>query len=252
MKLVVIGGSGLIGSKAVSALRQLGHDVVSASLQSGVDLLTGQGLDEAMTGAEVVIDVANSPSFEDQPAMDFFKTAGRNILEVERRAGVTHHIALSVVGTEGLQASGYFRAKLAQEELVRNSGRPFTILRSTQFFQFVAGIVESGARDGVVHLPPVLVQPVAADDVVDYLVEIATSAPLDGMAEIAGPSKLKLTEIAEQFLSAHEDPRRVRADPDALYFGTRLDDRALTPRGTNPRLGEITYAEWLQSTIPAD
>ena len=252
MKLVVIGGSGLIGSKTVSALRQLGHEVVSASLQSGVDLLSGQGLDDALSGAEVVIDVANSPSFDDQPAMDFFQTAGRNILAAERKAGVQHHVALSVVGTEGLQASGYFRAKLAQENLIRSSGRPWTILRSTQFFQFVGGIVESGTRDGGVHLAPVLVQPVAADDVVDYLVEIATGSPLNALPEIAGPSPLKLTDIAEQYLSAQDDPRRVQADPDALYFGTRLDDRALRPSGGNPRLGEITYSEWLRSTIPAD
>lgn len=251
MKLVVIGGSGLIGSRTVSALGQLGHEVVSASLQSGVDLLTGKGLEEALAGADVVIDVSNSPSFEDQAAMDFFQTAGRNILEAEQKARVKHHVALSVVGTERLQASGYFRAKLAQEALIQASDRPWTILRSTQFFPFIGGIVESGTSDGEVHLAPVLVQPVAADDVVDRLVEIATSGPLNAMAEIAGPAPLRLTEMAEQFLSAKEDPRRVLGDPDALYFGARLDDHSLRP-GPNAHLGEISYAEWLQSTIPAD
>jgi uncharacterized protein YbjT (DUF2867 family) len=250
MKLVVIGGSGLIGSRTVSALGLLGHEVVSASLQSGVDLLTGKGLDDALEGADVVIDVANSPSFEDRPAMDFFQTAGTNILEAERKAGVKHHVALSVVGTEGLQASGYFRAKLAQEQLIRNSGRPWTILRSTQFFPFVGGIIEAGAIDGQVHLAPVLVQPIAADDVVEYLVDIATGAPRNAILEVAGPAPLKLTAMAEQYLSAKEDPRHVLADADALYFGTRLDDDALRP-GPEAHLGSITYAEWLQSTIPA-
>jgi uncharacterized protein YbjT (DUF2867 family) len=251
MKIVVIGGTGLIGSKVVKILSRQGHEVLAASPNTGVNTITGEGLAQALTGAHVVIDVANSPSFEDAAALDFFQTAGRNLLAAEQAAGVAHHIALSVVGTERLQASGYFRAKLAQEQLIKASPVPYTILRSTQFFPFVIGIIQSGAVGDEVHLSPARVQPVAADDVAEALADIALSAPVGGTVEIAGPEAIGLDRFAEEYLNAKEDRRAVVADPKTLYFGAALDDASLTP-GPHPRLGKITLEDWLRETISAD
>jgi uncharacterized protein YbjT (DUF2867 family) len=251
MKIVVIGGTGLIGSKVVALLAAKGHEVLAAAPNTGVNTLTGEGLADALAGAQVVIDVANSPSFEDQAAMDFFQTAGAHLLAAEQAAGVAHHIALSVVGTERLQASGYFRAKLAQEALIKASPLPWTILRSTQFFPFVSGVIQSGSVGDEVHLSSAQVQPVAADDVAQALADLALAAPLNDTVEIAGPEVIRLDRFAEEYLSAKEDRRQVVADPGTLYFGAVLDDRSLTP-GPNPRLGKITLESWLQETIAAD
>lgn len=252
MKIVVIGGTGLIGSRLVASLQHLGHQAVAAAPNTGVDTITGEGLAEALAGAQVVVDVANSPSFEDTAAMTFFQTAGRNLLAAEREAGIGHHVALSVVGTERLQASGYFRAKLVQEQLIAASASPYTILRSTQFFPFIEGIIKSGLDDdGQVRLPTALVQPIHADDVVALLTEIAVGAPANGTIEIAGPEAIAINRFAEEFLAAKADPRVVVGDPGALYFGSVLDDRSLTP-GPNSRLGEIRLDDWLREFIPAD
>lgn len=251
MKIVVIGGTGLIGSRVVEGLRRQGHEVLAASPNTGVNTLTGEGLAEALQGAQVVIDVANSPSFTDEAAMDFFRTAGTNLLAAEAAAGVGHHIALSVVGTERLQASGYFRAKLVQEELIRTSPTPWTILRSTQFFPFITGIIQSGAVGDEVHLPAALIQPVSADDVAAALVDLALGAPVNGTVEIAGPEAIRLTDFAEEYLSTVEDRRPVIADPTTLYFGAALRDDTLTP-GPNPLLGKDTLEDWLRQSISAD
>lgn len=250
MKVVIIGGTGLIGSKVVQRLRALGHEAVAASPNTGVNTLTGEGLAEALTGAQVVVDVSNSPSFEGEAATAFFQTAGRNLLAAEQAAGVAHHIALSVVGTDRLQASGYFRGKLAQEALIEASPTPWTILRSTQFFPFIAGIIQSGAVGREVHLSSALVQPIAADDVADALVEIALGPPA-GMVEIAGPEAISLDRFAAEYLSAKGDDRAIVADPAILYFGAAIDDRSLTP-GPNPRLGATHLEDWLREAIPAD
>jgi len=251
MKIVVIGGTGLIGSKVVTNLRVLGHEAIAASPGTGVNTITGEGLAEALVGADVVIDVANSPSFEDAAALEFFQTAGRNLLAAEQLAGVKHHIALSVVGTERLQASGYFRAKLVQEQLIEASPVPYTILRSTQFFPFISGIVKSGAVDDSVHLSPALVQPISADDVAEVLADIAVSAPLNGKLEVAGPEAFRLDQFAEKYLAAKEDSRRITSDVNALYFGTVLNDQSLTP-GAGPRLGKVSFDTWLRESISPD
>jgi uncharacterized protein YbjT (DUF2867 family) len=244
MKIVVIGGSGLIGSKLVKKLRQLGHEAVAASPTEGVNTLTGEGLAQVLTGAQVVVDVANSPSFEDTAVMNFFETSGRNLLAAEQAAGVGHHVALSVVGTERLLESGYFRAKMAQENLIKASSVPYTIVRATQFFEFVESIAYTSTEGETVRLSPALVQPMAAEDVADALSTIALEAPINGMLEIAGPVALGLDEFVGQFLSNSKDARKVIVDPDALYFGTALDDQSLTP-GKNPRLGKTAFADWL-------
>jgi uncharacterized protein YbjT (DUF2867 family) len=251
MKIVVIGGTGHIGSRLVATLQRQGHEAIPAAPDTGVNTITGQGLAQVLVGAQVVVDVANSPSFEDAPAMDFFRTAGRNLLAAEQAAGVGHHVALSVVGTERLQASGYFRAKLAQEELIKASPVPYTILHSTQFFPFVDGIVKSGVIDGQIRLPTALAQPIHADDVVAVLADVAIKAPVNGTIEVAGPEAIPINRFAEEYLSAKDDPRPVIADPDALYFGAVLDDRTLTP-GPNARLGTIHLEDWLRELIPAD
>jgi uncharacterized protein YbjT (DUF2867 family) len=251
MKIVVIGGTGLIGSRLVTSLKSLGHEAIPAAPNTGVNTITGEGLADALAGADVVVDVANSPSFEDAAVMAFFETAGRNLLAAEQVAGVRHHVALSVVGTERLQASGYFRAKLVQEELIKASGTPYTILRSTQFFPFIDGIIKSGTVNGEVHLSSALVQPVHADDVVAALTEIAIGPPLNGTVEIAGPEALPINRFAEEYLSAKAEPQPVVADPNALYFGAVLNDRSLTP-GPNARLGAITPEDWLREFISAD
>ena len=244
MKIVVIGGSGLIGTKLVNKLRQLGHDVVAASPSSGVNTITGEGLADALAGAQVVVDVANSPSFEDKAALEFFETSGRNLLAAEAAAGVGHHVALSVVGTDRLLKSGYFRAKMAQEDLIKASKVPYTILRSTQFFEFLNGIAQSATDGQTVRLSPAFVQPVASDDVAAALADVTLGAPVNGTVELAGPERLRLDELVRRFLSANQDARQVVADVHARYFGTELNDQSLTP-GDNPRIGPTRFADWL-------
>lgn len=244
MRIVVIGGSGLIGSKLVKRLRDWGHDVLAASPDSGVNTITGEGLAGALMGADVVVDVANSPSFEAEAAMSFFRTAGRNLLAAEAAAGVKHHLALSVVGTERLLESGYFRAKMAQEELIKAGKVPYTILRSTQFFEFVAGIVKSGSEGEIVRLSPALIQPIASDDVAAALADLTVGAPLNATVEVAGPEACPIDNFARKYLAATADERRVIADVHAGYFGATIDDRSLTP-GDQPRLGTLRFADWL-------
>ncbi len=248
MKIVIIGGSGLIGTKLASRLRQNGHEVLAASPNSGVNTITGEGLAEALAGAQVVVDVANSPSFEDKAVLEFFETSGRNLLAAEAAAGVGHHLALSVVGTDSLPECGYFRAKLAQETLVKASGIPYTILRSTQFFEFIDGIIESGADGDVFRLSPALVQPVASDDVAAALADLAVGAPVNGTVELAGPELLPLDQLASKVLAAIDDRRQVIADVHARYFGAELSDRSLTPRGS-PRIGSIRFQDWLRHAL---
>jgi uncharacterized protein YbjT (DUF2867 family) len=246
MKIVVIGGSGLIGSKLVEKLRQKGHEAVAASPSKGVNALTGEGLAEVLAGAQVVVDVANSPSFEDAAVMNFFETSGRNLLAAEQAAGVGHHVALSVVGTERLLESGYFRAKMAQENLIKASPVPYTIVRATQFFEFAGSIAYTSTEGESVRLSPALVQPMAAEDVADALAEIALEAPTNGMIEIAGPVALGLDKFVGQFLSSSGDARKVIVDPGAPYFGILLNDQSLTP-GKSPRLGKTAFADWLET-----
>jgi uncharacterized protein YbjT (DUF2867 family) len=244
MKIAVIGGTGLIGTKLVNNLRQRGQEVVAASPSTGVNTFTGEGLAEALKGAQVVVDVANAPSWEDKAVMEFFQTAGRNLLAAERAAGVRHHVALSIVGADRLPASGYLRAKVAQENLIRASGTPFTIVRSTQFFEFAKGIVQSATEGQTVRLSPALFQPIAADDVAAALTDVALAEPLNGTIEIAGPEPIRMEEFARRFLSASRDPRKVTADVHAHYFGAELNDQSLTP-GDKARLGQTSYADWL-------
>jgi len=248
MKIVVVGGSGLIGTKLVNNLRRRGHEVVAASPSSGVNTLTGEGLAEALTGARVVVDVANSPSFEDKAVLEFFETSGRNLLAAEAAAGVRHHVALSVVGTDRLLASGYFRAKMAQENLIKAAGIPYTILRSTQFFEFVSGIAQSATDGQTVRLSPALVQPVVSDDVAAELADIAVEEPLNGTVELAGPEPIRLDELVRRFLSASRDARKVVTDVHAAYFGTELNDRSLTP-GDDPRIGPTRFEDWLSRSV---
>jgi uncharacterized protein YbjT (DUF2867 family) len=248
MKIVVIGGTGLIGKKLVHNLQQQGHEVVAASPSSGVNTLTGEGLAEALAGAEVVVDVANSPSFEDQAVLEFFETSGRNLLTAEKAAGVRHHVALSVVGTDRLLASGYFRAKMAQENLIKASTVPYTIVRATQFFEFVGGIAQSAADGQTVRLPPALMQPVASDDVARALADVAIAKPLNGTVELAGPEPIRMDELVRQYLSANQDTRQVVTDPQARYFGTAVNDQSLTP-GDNPRIGPTHFADWANRAV---
>jgi uncharacterized protein YbjT (DUF2867 family) len=244
MKIVVIGGSGLIGRKLVERLRRRGHEVVAASPASGVDTMTGRGLAEALAGAQVVVDVANSPSFEDEAVLSFFRTSGRNLLAAELAAGVKHHLALSVVGTDRLLESGYFRGKMAQEELIRAGKVPYTIVRSTQFFDFLGGIADSGTDGTAVRLSPAPVQPIASDDVADALADLALSAPANGTVELAGPDRLPLAELVRRFLEAKHDPRTVVEDPHARYFGAELNAGTLVP-GNHPRTGPTHFEGWL-------
>jgi uncharacterized protein YbjT (DUF2867 family) len=244
MKIVVIGGTGLIGTKLVNNLRKRGHEVLAASPKSGVDTFTGEGLTEALTGAQVVVDVANAPSWEDKAVMEFFQKAGRNLLAAEAAAGVRHHVALSIVGDDRLPASGYLRAKVAQENLIKASGIPFTIVRSTQFFEFAKGIVQSATGGQTVRLSPALFQPIAADDVAVALAGFAVAKPLNGTVEIAGPEPIRMDEFARRYLSATRDPRKVTADVHAQYFGTELNDQSLVP-GDKARLGPTHFADWL-------
>ena len=249
MKIVVIGGSGLIGSKLVKNLRQLGHEVVAASPSSGVNSITGEGLAEALAGAQAVVDVTNSPSWEDKAVLEFFETSTRNFLAAEVAAGVRHHVALSVVGTERLLQSGFFRAKMAQEDLIKASKFPYTIVRSTQFFEFVNGIAQSATDGQTVRLSSALVQPIVSDDVADALAEVTLGAPVNDTIEIAGPERLRLDELVRRFLSAKQDARQVVADVHARYFGLELNDQSLTP-GDNPRIGPTRFEHWLSRSIP--
>ena len=249
MKIVVIGGSGLIGTKLVKNLRQLGHEVVAASPSSGVNSITGEGLAEALAGAQAVVDVTNSPSWEDKAVLEFFETSTRNLLAAEVAAGVRHHVALSVVGTERLLQSGFFRAKMAQEDLIKASKFPYTIVRSTQFFEFVNGIAQSATEGQTVRLSPAFVQPVVSDDVAAALADVALGAPVNGTVELAGPERLRLDELVRRFLSANQDARQVVADVHARYFGVELNDQSLTP-GDNPRIAPTRFEDWLSRSIP--
>src|SRR5467141_1451665 len=244
MKIVVIGGTGLIGKKVVTNLRQHGHEVVAASPSSGVNTVTGEGLAQALASAQVVVDVANAPSWEDNAVLAFFETSGRNLLAAEATAGVGHHVALSVVGTDRLLASGYFRAKMAQEKLIKASPIPYTIVRATQFFEFVGGIAKSATEGQTVRLPPVLMQPIAADDVAAAVADVALTEPLNGTFELSGPERIRQDDFVRQFLTATGDERTVITDPKALYSGIRVNDQSLTP-GENPRLGTTRFSDWL-------
>ena len=244
MKIVVIGGTGLIGSRLVAKLHLQGHEAVAASPESGVNTLTGEGLAEALHGADVVVDVSNSPSFEDAAVMEFFKTSTGNLLAAEAAAGVGHHVALSVVGTERLTESGYFRAKIAQEQLIRGSSIPYSIVHATQFFEFVKSIAAAATEGDTVRLAPVLIQPMAADDVARAVEQVAVGAPVNGVVEVAGPEQFRLDELIRRGLSAGNDPREVVADPGARYFGARLGERTLVP-GAGARLGATRFEDWL-------
>jgi uncharacterized protein YbjT (DUF2867 family) len=245
MKIVVIGGTGLIGSKTVAILRQGGHEVVAASPNTGVNTITGQGLKEALAGTQVVIDLANSPSFEDKAVLEFFETSGRNLHAAEAAAGVRHHVALSIVGTDRTPDNGYFRAKVAQEKLIEKSGIPYTIIRSTQFMEFLAGIATSSTDGKIVRLSPGLFQPIAADDVAASVADVALAAPRSGIVEIAGPERAPFNEIVARYLKAVADPREVVSDPEARYYGSRVEERSLVPLG-EARLGRIGLDEWLR------
>jgi uncharacterized protein YbjT (DUF2867 family) len=247
MKIVVVGGSGRIGGKLVYNLRQDDYKVLEASPTFGVDTVTGVGLEQALDGATVVVDVTQSPSLDGPDAKAFFETSGRNLIAAGRAAGVRHHVALSIVGTERLQASGYFQAKKIQEDLLKASGLPFTILRSTQFFEFITGVVQDGA-DREVVISPALVQPIAGEDVAEALADIALGPPLGRITEVAGPERLRLDDLATQVLTAYEDPRRVVADIHARYFGAELDDRSLLP-GDGPRIAATRFHDWLRQSL---
>jgi uncharacterized protein YbjT (DUF2867 family) len=244
MKIVVIGGTGLIGSKVVGKLKQKGHEAIAAAPNTGVNTITGDGLKEAMAGAQVVIDLANSPSFEDKAALEFFETSGRNLLAAEAAAGVRHHVALSIVGIDRSD-NGYFRAKVAQEKLIETSGIPYTIIRSTQFLEFLRGIAASSADGNIVRISPGLFQPIAADDVAAIVADVALAAPRNGIVEIAGPERAPFDEIIARYLKAVGDPRKVVSDPEARYFGGRVEEHSLVPLG-EARRGRIGFDEWLR------
>lgn len=246
MKIVVIGGTGLIGTKLVNRLRRNGHEVVAASPNTGVNTITREGLADVLVDTQVVVDVANAPSFEDQAVLEFFETSGRNLLAAEAAAGVGHHLALSVVGTERLLDSGYFRAKLAQETLIKASKIPYTILRSTQFFEFAKSIIQSAVNGDAIHLSPALFQPIASDDVVAVLADLAIGPPVNGTVEVAGPDRFPLDAFAQKYLDATHDNRQVIADVHTRYFGTELNDQSLTP-GEGPRIGSTRFEAWLHN-----
>jgi uncharacterized protein YbjT (DUF2867 family) len=250
MKIVVIGGTGLIGAKTVAILRQRGHEVVAASPKGGVDTITGEGLKEALAGAQVVVDLANSPSFEDKAVLDFFQTSGRNLLAAEVAAGVRHHVALSIVGADRTPDNGYFRAKVVQEKLIVASGIPYTIIRSTQFLEFLPGIVAASAEGNVVRLSPGLFQPIAADDVAGFVAEAALAAPRGGIVEIAGPDRAPFNDFVARYLKAVGDPRQVVRDLEARYFGGRVEAQSLVPLD-DARLGRIGFDEWLRRSRAA-
>lgn len=246
MKIVVIGGTGLIGSKLVNKLLGAGHEAVAAAPNTGVNTITGEGLTEALEGASVVVDVSNSPSWDDAAVLKFFETSTRNLLNAEAAAGVRHHVALSVVGTQQLSESGYFRAKIAQEKLIAQSSVPYSIIHATQFFEFLKGLADISMVGGKVHLPPALFQPMSADDVASGVANVAINPPIKGIVEIGGPEEFRVDELVRRRLASLSDTREVIADPDARYSGARLSERTLVP-GKNARLGETTFEEWLAS-----
>jgi uncharacterized protein YbjT (DUF2867 family) len=245
MKIVVIGGTGLIGSKTIPVLRQGGHEAIAASPNTGVNTITGEGLQAALAGAQVVIDLANSPSFEASAVLEFFETSGRNLLAAERAARVQHHVALSIVGTDRTPDNGYFRAKVAQEKVIEKSGVPYTIIRATQFMEFLGAIAASTAEGNIVRVSPGLFQPIAADDVATIVADVALATPRNGIVEIAGPDRAPFDEIVARYLKAIGDPRQVVRDPEARYFGGRVEERSLVPLG-DARLGRITLDDWLR------
>ncbi|HVH86598.1 MAG TPA: SDR family oxidoreductase [Terriglobales bacterium] len=247
-RVVVIGGTGLIGSKLVNKLREHGHEAVAAAPNTGVNTLTGEGLAEVLKGASLVVDVSNSPSWDDAAVLNFFETSTKNLLTYEAAAGVGHHVALSVVGTDRLAESGYFRAKIAQEKLIGESSIPYSIVRATQFFEFLKGLADISMVGDKVHLPPVLFQPMAADDVASGVARIAVSEPVNGLVEIAGPEQFRVDELVRRRLASLKDSREVIADPKALYSGAKVSERTLVP-GNNARLGETRFETWL--TLPA-
>lgn len=245
MKIVVIGGTGLIGSKTVAILRQGGHEVIAGSPKHGINSITGEGLKEAMAGAQVVIDLANAPSWEDQAVLEFFQTSSHNLLAAEAATGVRHHVALSIVGTDRMPGNGYFCAKVAQEKLIESSGIPYTIVRSTQFIEFLGGIAASSTDGDIVRLSPGLFQPIASDDVAAIVADVALAAPRNGIVEIAGPERAPFNEFVARYLKAIGDPHEVVSDPEARYFGGRVDEHSLVPLG-EARLGRIGLDEWLR------
>jgi len=245
MKIVVIGGTGLIGTKLVNILRKRDHEALAASPASGVNTITGEGLTEALAGAQIVVDLANAPAWEDKAVLEFFETSGRNLLAAETKAGVRHHIALSIVGTDRTPDNGYFRAKVAQEKLIETSGIPYTIIRSTQFMEFLGGIAASSTNGSMVRISPGLFQPIAADDVAASVADVALAAPRNGIVEIAGPERAPFNEIIARYLKAVGDPREVVGDPEARYYGGRVEERSLVPLG-EARLGRIGLDEWVR------
>jgi uncharacterized protein YbjT (DUF2867 family) len=249
VKIVVIGGTGLIGSRLVNKLREQGHEALAAAPNTGVNTLTGEGLAEVLKGASVVVDVSNSPDWDDAAVLKFFETSTRNLLKYEAGAGVKHHVALSVVGTNQLSESGYFRAKIAQEKLIKESSIPYSIVHATQFFEFLKGLADISMDGGKVHLPHVLFQPMAADDVAEAVARVALGDPVNGIIEVAGPEEFRLDDLVRQRLAALKDPREVIADPQALYSGARISERTLVP-GKNARLGKTRFETWLTQSAP--
>lgn len=247
MKIVIIGGTGLIGSKTAARLRDKGHEVLAVSPNTGVNTVTGEGVAEALAGAEVVIDLANAPSWEDKAVLEFFETAGRNLLAADAKAGVKHHIALSIVGTERLPDNGYFKAKLAQERLIKESSIPYTIVHSTQFMEFLKGIADEATVGTVARLSPAAFQPIASDDVADVMADVALGKPLNGTIEIAGPERAPMNEIIARYLKAANDPRMVEADVHARYFGSELNDQSIVP-GESARIGKVGFQDWFRSS----
>ena len=247
MKIVVIGGTGLIGSRLVSNLREHGHEAIPASPETGVNSLTGEGLEEALKGASVVVDVTNAPSWEDTAVMNFFETSTRNLLTNEAAAGIQHHVALSVVGSDRMLESGYFRAKIAQENLIQAGPVPFTIIRATQFFEFVKGISDFSTIGNTIHLPPALIQPMSADDVAELISQVAIAAPVNGMVEIGGPVKFRLDDLVRQAMTVWKDPREVVTDPNSTYYGVKLSERTLVP-DDNARLGQARFETWVSQS----
>jgi uncharacterized protein YbjT (DUF2867 family) len=244
MKIVVIGGTGLIGSKVVNKIRQAGHEVIAASPNTGINTITGEGLTEALSDTGVVVDLANSPSFEDKAVMEFFQTAGRNLLAAEINAGVKHHVAVSIVGVDLMQDSGYMRAKKVQEDLIRQSGVPYTIIRSTQFLEFLAGIANQATEGDVVHISDVQFQPIAAEDVATFVAQAALAAPINGVIEIAGPGRFTMPELVARYLQGTNDPRKVVPNSDSQYYGAKIGVTSLVPAG-QAKLGAINFEKWL-------
>ena len=248
MKIVIIGGTGLIGSKTAERIRKNGHEVIAASPSTGINTITGEGLADTLKHADVVIDLANSPSFEDKAVLEFFQTSGKNLMAAEKDARVKHHVALSIVGADRLPDSGYLRAKVAQEKIILESGIPYTIVRSTQFMEFLGGIAQAAMIDGTARLPTGCLQPIASDDVADFVTEAALAAPTNGLIEIAGPERERLCDFVARYLKATGDSRTVVADPNAHYFGTKLEDGSLVS-DNNPRIGRIDFDRWFAAAL---